>query len=147
MNNHSTHGVEVDRDDDETPLQRNLRQARERTSQMPRDKQVIAELWCYATDLRRQCEEHARAKSWYQREKSKHVVEARAGGERSATAAEHSAEAEEDIYKAHLAYRLAEQLIIADRAALNVLHAELDSIRTDRADARKADEFMARTQT
>lgn len=134
-------------DNEEPPLQRDLRETRQRTANMPRDKQVIAELWCYATDLRRQCEEHARAKSWYQREKSKHVVAARTKGERSATAAEHSAEAEESIYAAHLAYRLAEQLIVADRAALNVLHAELDSIRTDRADARKADEFMARTQT
>lgn len=132
---------------DESRLSRDLADVRTRLANAPRHTQVIAEMWCYATDLRRQCEEHARAKSWYQREKSKAVVAARAAGEKSATAAEHAAEADEDIYAAHLAYRLAEQLIVADRAALNVLHAELDSIRTDRADARKADEFMARTQT
>ena len=130
-----------------TQLQTDLDDVRARLANAPRDKQVIGEMWAYAADLRRQCQEHARAKSWYQREKSKVVVEARARGEKSATAAEHEAESRDDIYQAHLAYRLAEQLIIADRAALNVLHAELDSIRTDRADARKADEFMAREQT
>lgn len=130
-----------------TQLEQDLDEVRQRTANMPRDKQVIAELWAYATDLRRQCQEHARAKSWYQQQKSKVVVARRADGEKSATAAEHEAEADDDIYRAHLAYRLAEQMIIADRAALNVLHAELDSIRTDRADARKADEFMAREQT
>ena len=36
------------------------------------------------------------------------------------------------------------RVLVADRAALNVLHAELDMIRTERADARKADEFQAR---
>lgn len=130
-----------------TQLQTDLDDVRARLGNAPRDKQVIGEMWAYAADLRRQCKEHAQAKSWYQQQKSKVVVARRADGEKSATAAEHEAEADDDIYRAHLAYRLAEQMIIADRAALNVLHAELDSIRTDRADARKADEFMAREQT
>lgn len=125
-------------------LQEDLDDVRARTANMPRDKQVIAEMYAYAVDLRRQCQTFAEAKSWHQQQKSKVVVARRAGGEKSATAAEHEAEARDEIYRAHLAYRLAEQMIIADRAHLNVLHAELDSIRTDRADARKADEFMAR---
>lgn len=130
-----------------TPLQADLEDARRRTATMPRDKQVIAEIWAYVADLRRQCVKHAQAKSWYQSQKSKCVVDARANGEKSATAAEHIAEANDQIYNAHLAYRLAEQMIVVDRAALSALHAELDSIRTDRADARKADEFIAREQS
>lgn len=133
--------------DNRTPLQIDLEDARRRTANMPRDKQAIAEIWAYVSDLRLQCVTHARAKSWYQQQKSKCVVTARANGEKSATAAEHEAEANDRIYEAHLAYRLAEQMIVVDRAALNALHAELDSIRTDRADARKADEFIAREQS
>lgn len=125
-------------------LQKDLDGARRRTAGMPRDKQVVALMWCYATDLGRQGQTFAEAKSYYQHQRSKRVVEARGAGEKSAAAAEHQAEADESIYRAHLAYRVAEQLISRDKAALNVLHAELDSIRTDRADARKADEFQAR---
>lgn len=127
-----------------SPLEVELAEVDERLAARPREHQIIGQMWVYAKDLRRQATEHARAKSWYQSQKSKIVVRARSEGEKSASAAEHLAEADDDIYRAHLAYRLAEQLMVADRAALNVLHAELDMIRTERADARKADEFQAR---
>jgi hypothetical protein len=126
------------------PLREDIEAIRKRTANMSRDKQVIALMWAYARDLRRQCTAYANAKSDYQHKRSRMVVELQGTRKISATAAEHEAEADQEIYEAHLAYRLAEQLIVSDRATLNVLHAELDSIRTDRADARKADEFMAR---
>lgn len=131
--------------DDLTPLERALRDSRQRTANMPRDKQIIAEMWAYAQDLRLQGETFAHAKTDYGRRLSSVVVQERANGEKSATAAEHTAEASDGVYNAHLAYRRAEQMIVADREALRVLHAELDSIRTDRADERAASQWEART--
>ena len=126
-------------------LDADLTVARERTQGMSRDKQVIAEMWAYHTDLTRQATTFAQAKSAYGQRVSKIVVQERANGEKSASAAEHTAESTDDVYRAHVAYRLAEQLITVDREALRILHGELDSIRTDRADARAADTFQART--
>lgn len=112
----------------------------------PSDR-VIAQMWVAWDDLEKQSRIYAQAKSWYQREKAKRVTELRAGGEKSAAAAELAAEAQDDIYRAHLGYRLAEQLVTVDREALRILHAQLDAIRTERADARAADAFLARDQT
>lgn len=126
-------------------LDADLKAARDRTAGMPRDKQIIAEMWAYHADLTRQADVFPKAKSAYGNRLSKVVVRERANGEKSATAAEHTAESEDEVYKAHVAYRLAEQLIMVDREALRILHGELDSDRSDRADHRAADTFQART--
>jgi len=130
-----------------TPLERDLADIKYRLSGQSRENQIIAEMWAYHTDMGRQARIYASAKSHYQKRLSTVVVTERAGGEKSATAAEHTAESRDDVHEAHLAYRLAEQLINVNRAALNILHAELDKIRTERADARAADQHMARTGT
>lgn len=132
---------------DQTPLEQALADIRYRMGNQSRENQIIAEMWAYHTDMGRQARIYAHAKSAYQQRLSTVVVEQRAAGEKSATAAEHTAESQDDVHNAHLAYRLAEQLLNVNRAALNILHAELDKIRTERADARAADQHMARTGT
>lgn len=128
-----------------TPLERDLADIKYRLSGQSRENQIIAEMWAYHTDMGRQARIYAQAKSAYQQRLSTVVVTERAAGEKSATAAEHTAESRDDVHAAHVAYRLAEQLLNVNRAALNILHAELDKIRTERADARAADAHMART--
>jgi hypothetical protein len=65
----------------------------------------------------------------------------------SAAAAEPQAESDPDVWNAALAYRMAEQMIAADKAALAILHGELEAWRTRKADERAADSFTARVGT
>lgn len=130
-----------------TPLEKDLADIKYRLSGQSRENQIIAEMWAYHTDLGRQARTYAGAKSHYQKRLSTVVVTERAAGEKSATAAEHTAESTDEVHAAHLAYRLAEQLLVVNRAALNILHAELDKLRTERADARAADQHMVRSGT
>lgn len=128
-------------------LQADLDGINQRMGNQPRENVVLASMWAYHKDLQYQSWVYAKAKTEYGRRTSVVVVRERMNGEKSATAAVHTAEASEEVYEAHLAYRAAEQMLTADREALRILHAELDVIRTHAADRRMADSFQARTQT
>jgi hypothetical protein len=132
---------------DQTPLEAALADIRYRLGNQSRENQIIAEMWAYHADLGRQARNYAGAKSAYQKRKSVIVMTRHMEGQKVVSTSEHAAEASDDVHEAHLAYRLAEQLINVNRAALNILHAELDKIRTERADARAADQHQARTGT
>ncbi len=106
---------------------------------------AIAKMWIFHHDLEIQSETYAKAKTYAARMRSTLIVSYTSGeGKLSVSAAEHAADSDTDVWNAALAYRLAEQMITADREALKILHAELDAFRTARADARVADEFQAR---
>lgn len=107
---------------------------------------IIARMSAYLRDLRRQMGTYAEQKSEYDRKMSRIVVTMRNEGEKNYDVCKHVALMDEEVHAAHLAYRLAEQLITLDREALRVLHAQLDAYRTEAADQRAADQFQARTQ-
>lgn len=111
---------------------------------------IIARMWIYHRDLEFQVDTYARAKTYYERTKATLMTTMMTadgeGKKMSAAAAEQFAEADPDVWKAALAYRLAEQLMTANREALKILHGELDAFRTRAADERAADQFQARTQ-
>jgi hypothetical protein len=108
---------------------------------------IIAKMWIYHKDLEHQCKEYAEAKTYNARIKSTLIVSIMADQTKpSATAAEHQAEADPEVWRSALAYRLSEQMVAADREALKILHAELDKYRTEAADQRAADAFMTRNQ-
>ena len=107
---------------------------------------AIAKMWIFHRDLEFQSWKYANAKSEYGRRFAKVVIQCRLDGSaKSDETAKSFAEMDDEVYAAHQAYRLAEQMVTADREALKILHAELDAYRTARADARMADEFQART--
>lgn len=129
------------------PVNERLQQTRERLKGHTRENVVIAEMWVWHQELQHQARRFANAKTFHGREVAKVVIEERAKGEKSAAVAEQRADMRDDIYNAHVAYRTAEQLITGAREALKILHAELDKLRTESADARAADQFQARTQS
>lgn len=106
---------------------------------------ILAKMWIFHHDLEQQMWIYAQAKSEFGRRYARVVVQCRLEGEKSAEVAGRYADMDDDVHKAHQAYRLAEQMVVADREALRILHAELEAFRTARADARMADEFQART--
>lgn len=108
---------------------------------------TIAAMWIYQHDLELQGYRYAEAKTEYGRLKARVMIQKRAAGEKSGEMCAVYAEDDEAVAAAHMAYRLAEQMVTADREALKVLHAELDDYRTKAADARAADAFQARTGT
>lgn len=108
---------------------------------------IIARMSAYLRDLRRQMGTYAEQKSEYDRKLSRIVVQMRNEGEKNYDVCKHVAHMDDDVHAAHLAYRLAEQLITLDREALRVLHAQLDAYRTEAADQRAADQFQARMQS
>lgn len=108
----------------------------------PMDK-VIGRMWAYHRDLELRAHEYALRKSHYERLKGASVLKARAKGERSADVATMGAIQEDDVFGALVAYRAAEQLRDADKEALRILHATLDKMRTEAADSRAADKFLA----
>lgn len=107
---------------------------------------IIARMSAYLRDLRRQMGVYAEQKTNYDRLLSRVVVQMRNEGERNYDVCKHVAHMDQAVNDAHLAYRLAEQLITLDREALRVLHAQLDAYRTEAADQRAADQFQARMQ-
>lgn len=133
--------------DKPTPLDSALADIRYRMSNQPRENQIIAEMWAWQQEMTRQSHVFAQAKSFHGREVAKVIISERLAGEKSAAVAEKKAETVDEIYAAHVAYRLAEQLVYAAKEGLRILHAELDKLRTQKADARAADQFTARTQT
>lgn len=107
---------------------------------------IIALMWAYQRDLEIQAFIYAEAKTAYGRLMGRKVIEKRMAGEKSAEVAGHHAEQDDEVFDAHLAYRKAEQMIIADREGLRVCHAELDWLRTTEANARQESAFMAPRQ-
>lgn len=105
---------------------------------------IIAKMWVYHKDLEYQSWKYAAAKTDYGRMYARIVVQMRQEGEKSAEVAGRVADMDDKVHNAHLAYRLAEQMVTADREALKILHAELDKYRTEAADMRAADAFMTR---
>jgi hypothetical protein len=107
---------------------------------------VIAKMWCYQYDLEVQMRMFAEWKTEYERLRARIVITKRQEGEKSADVAEAHAHLDGEAAQAHLNYRMAEQMISADKAALAVLHAELDAWQTQQADSRAADKFSAKEQ-
>ena len=105
---------------------------------------IIAKMWIYHRDLEHQAWRFSNAKSEFGRRYARVVVQMRHEGEKSAEVAGRVADMDEDVHNAHLAYRLAEQMVSADKEALKILRAELEAFRTQRADERAADQFQAR---
>lgn len=132
---------------EQTPLERDLAEVWRRMRDANRPNQVIAEMHAYSTDLRRQAGTYARAKTEHERVEAHVVLTHRANGEKAASVCERHASEDVDVIAARVAYRLAEQLMTADREHLRVLHAELDKLRTEAADRRAADSFTAREHT
>lgn len=130
-----------------SPLERDLAEVHTRMRNANRPNQVIAEMFAYSTDLRRQAGVYARAKTEYERVEARVVLTYRAEGEKAASVCERHASQDDRVIEARIAYRLAEGLVTADREHLKVLHAELDKLRTEAADRRAADSFTAREQT
>lgn len=131
----------------QSPLDIALADIRYRMGNQPRENQIIAEMWAWQQELTRQAHVFAHAKTFHGREVAVFITKERLAGERSAAVAEKKAETVEEIFNAHVAYRLAEQLVSAAKEALRILHAELDKLRTQAADARAADQFQARSGT
>lgn len=128
-------------------LDADLAELRTRLGNQPYENMVIGKMWAYHKDLVYQMWVYAKAKTEYGRRLSTIIIRERANGEKSAAVAANTAEMTDEVYEAHLAYRAAEQMVVADREALKILHAELDALRTQAADRRAADQFQARTQT
>lgn len=107
---------------------------------------AIRRMWIYHHDLEIRVHEYATTKTEYDRLLSRVVVQMRQEGEKNYDVCRHVAEMDEEVHNAHLAYRLAEQMLSANKEALKILHAELEAYRTQAADQRAADQFQARTQ-
>lgn len=109
---------------------------------------IIAKMWIFHRDLEFQAWKYANAKTHYERTKAtlmtSMMVPDGEGKKLSAAAAEQFADADPDVWKSALAYRLAEQMTSANKEALKILHGELDAFRTKQADERAADQFQAR---
>lgn len=128
------------------PYDRDAQLAALKNSNMSTANLILSRMWIYQRDLEYQMQIFAQRKTEHGRMVGRHVIRARMDGERSADVATMKAEQEDDVYAAHLAYRVAEQMITADKEALKILHAQLDQLRTEAADRRAADQFQARTQ-
>lgn len=114
----------------------------------PGDVVTIALQWCYQAEMERQGAKFATRKTEYDRALGRAIVKYRTEGERSAEVASHRAHAEnDDVYQAHLDYRLAEQMLAAAKSGLGILSGRLSTWQTNQAAQRSADAFIARTNT
>lgn len=118
-----------------------------RDSNLPEEAKIIKKMFIVHFDLEHQGRVYASAKTEHGRLYARIVVQMRAEGEKSAEVAGRVADMDEAVHNAHLAYRLAEQMVSADKEMLKILHAELEAWRTRKADERAADTFQARTQS
>lgn len=116
-------------------------------SALPEESKIIKKMYVVHHDLEHQGKVYADAKSEFGRLYARVVVQMRTEGEKSAEVAGRVADMDPDVHAAHLAYRLAEQMVSADKEQLKILHAELEAWRTRKADERAADQFQARTQS
>jgi hypothetical protein len=91
---------------------------------------------------------HAIAKSRYERLLAREMIRLRQTGiEKSGTAAEKRAEDNDEVWQAHLDYRLAERLEWVAKSALRVLEVSNDNWRTIQANERAADSAHSRSGT
>lgn len=120
----------------------------QRVSRMPLSvpDRITALMHIFQVDLEVQGRTYAEAKSEHTRRKAKAIVAKRAEGEKSGEMCGYYAESQDDIYRADLAWRTAEQLVAADKEKLRILHAEMDKWRTEQANERAADNISVRTQ-
>jgi hypothetical protein len=123
-----------------------------KASAMSYPNKVIALMHTYNTDLEIQGADFAKAKAEHDRLKAIHTINKRYGRdglapEKSGEMCSLYAESQDDVAEADLRYRLAEQMVAADKSKLNILHAELEKWRTEQANERAADSFTARTGT
>lgn len=105
---------------------------------------VQARMWVFHRELVEAGRDYAEQKTQHDRVLARVTVQERAAGEKSAEVAQMKAIAEnDDVYRARLLYRAAEQRVVAAREGLRILHAEQDDLRTQAADLRAADTFHA----
>lgn len=124
----------------------------DRQASLSKPDHIIAYMYAYALDLRWHVKEFAEAKSEHTRLKAKYTMEKRYG--RNGTEPEKSgemcsvyADEQPDVAAQELRFRVAENMMTADREQLKILHAALEKWRTDQADARAADQFHGRQGT
>ena len=141
-------GLGITNPDPESQLHLDLIDVFTRLGSAPLDMVTIALMWCYHAEHDRQVDSFSRAKTEYERVRGAGVIRYRMQGERSAEVAGMKAEAEDPgVYEAALEYRKADHMLVSAKKALDILHAQLNAWQTNQADARKADEFIARNQT
>lgn len=121
-------------------------------SSLSYQNKIIALMHAYNTDLEIQGATFAEAKAEHDRLKAIHTINKRYGRdglapEKSGEMCTTYAESQDDVAAADLRYRLAEQMVAADKSKLSILHAELEKWRTEQANDRAADSFTARTGT
>lgn len=113
---------------------------------------IIAYMYAYNLDLRYWVREYAESKAEHTRLRAKYTLIRRYGRdgndpEKSGEMCGVWADEQEDVAALDLRFRVAENMMTADREQLKILHAALEKWRTDRADERAADQFQGRTQT
>ena len=124
--------------------------ARIKASNLSYPNKIIAMMHTYNNDLEIQGAEFARWKAEHDRLHAIHTVNKRYGRdglapEKSGEMCTTYADSQDDVAAADLRYRLAEQMVAADKSKLSILHAELEKWRTEQANERAADSFTART--
>lgn len=117
-------------------------------SGLPEEAKIIKKMNIVHWDLELQGKIYAETKTEHGKLLAKVIIQCRMDGSAKSDAAALSfANLDPEVNAAHLAYRLAEQMVAADKEQLKILHAELEAWRTRKADERAADTFQARTGT
>jgi hypothetical protein len=130
----------------ENPLHRDVLDIVRRMRNAPVGTRNVALSYAWLAELDRQGRAHAIAKSRYERLLAREIIRLRQTGiEKSGTAAEKRAEDNDDVWQAHLDYRLAERLEWVAKSALRVLEVANDNWRTQQANERAADSAHARS--
>lgn len=109
-------------------------------------------MYAYHSDMERQASIYATEKAEHDRLKAVHTMKKRYGQDgltpdKSGEMCAVYADSLDDVATSDMNYRLAEQMVAADKAKLQILHAELEKWRTEQANERAADTFTARTGT
>lgn len=126
------------------PLHADLLDVVRRLRNAPEGVRNVALSYAWLAELDRQGRKHAIAKSRYERLLARAIIRLRQDGvEKSGSAAEKRAEDDDEVWQAHLDYRLAEQLQNVARSALRVLEVANDNWRTQQANERRQDSFHA----
>ena len=134
--------------DPNNPLHRDVLDVVRQFRYAPEGTRNVAMSYAWLAELDRQGRTHAIAKSRYERLLAREIIRLRQTGiEKSGTAAEKRAEDNDEVWQAHLDYRLAERLEWVAKSALRVLEVANDNWRTAQANERAADASHARTGT
>lgn len=131
-----------------TDWDRNAELARLEERGFSKQDMCIARMYVIEKDLEIQAQRYAWWKAEHDRRKARHTMDRRyTHNEKSGEMAATWADAQDDVHEANLAYRTAEQLVSADKALLQILHAELEKWRTEQANQRIADDQHRRIGT